>query len=137
LVKFLLNHNAHLDVRDKHGQTPLHLARLCTKNRTEVLKLLLEKYDRTEIDRRNVNGKTALHLAILSNDLDAVRHLLQAGANPAKRTSGWDNAIDLAKRLKQGEKIFDLLKTRGQSKKMPRSSGAFFIRVSGHPKWQT
>jgi len=117
LVKFLLNHNAHLDVRDKHGQTPLHLACLSTKNRTEVLKLLLEKYDRTEIDRRNVNGKTALHLAILSNDLDAVRHLLEAGANPAKRTSGWDNAIDLAKRLKQGRKIVDLLKTCGQSKK--------------------
>ena len=122
LVKFLLNQNARLDLRDKNGQTPLHLACLSTKNHAEVLKLLLEKYDRTEINRRNINGKTALHLAILSNDLEAIRLLLNAGANPAKRTSGWDNAIDLAKRLKDGGKIVTLLKTHGQNKKIPRSS---------------
>lgn len=117
LVIFLLQHNARLDVRDKYGQTPLHLACLSTKNRSEVLTLILQKYDRYEIDRRNISGKTALHLAIQSNDPEAVRLLLDRGANPAKRTSGWDNAMDLAKRLNDGEKIIALLKQYSRSKK--------------------
>ena len=119
LVNFLLRHNARLDARDKDGQTPLHLACLSRQNRTEVLRLILEKYDRYEIDRRNTRGKTALHLAILSNDPEAVSLLLNGGANPAKRTLGWDNAMDLAKRLKDGEKIVALLKNYSHSKKLP------------------
>jgi hypothetical protein len=117
LVNFFLDHDARLDIRDKDGQTPLHLACLSTKNRHEVLKSIIQKYKPNEIDRRNISGKTALHLAILSNDLQAVSLLLEAGANPAKRTSGWDNAMDLAKRLKDGEKIVALLKSHSQRKK--------------------
>ena len=117
LIDFLLTQNARIDLENDYGRTALHLACLTSKNRLEILNSILLKCSKSEIDRRDRTGKTALHLAVLSNDLEAVRLLLAKGANPAKRTSGWDNALDLAKRLKGGEAMVKLLRDDGKTKK--------------------
>ena len=117
LIEFMLEHKARLDVKDNSGRTPLHLVCLASKNRLAILKSILSKCKKSEIDSRDFRGKTALHIAVLSNDLQAVKLLLDSGANPEKRTYGWDNALDLAKRLDGGEKMVTLLRDHEKLKK--------------------
>jgi hypothetical protein len=44
--------------------------------------------------------------------------LLQHGANASKKTTSWDSALDLAKRLKDGDKMIHLLKNFNKNKKI-------------------
>jgi len=118
LVNFLIQKGARLDVRDEYERTPLHYACLNSRNRTKILKSVLSNCQKSEVDRRDLDGKTALHLAVLGNDCSAVDMLLQHGAKVSKKTPGWDNALDLAKRLKDGEKMIHLLKNFNKNKKV-------------------
>jgi len=43
---------------------------------------------------------------------------LRHGAKASKRTPDWDTALDLAKRLKDGEKMIHLLKNFNKNKKI-------------------
>ena len=118
LVDFLIKKGARLDVRDEYEQTPLHYACLSLRNRARILKIILNTYPKSAIDHRDLDGKTALHLAVLGNDCNAVDILLRHGAKASKRTPDWDTALDLAKRLKDGEKMIHLLKNFNKNKKI-------------------
>lgn len=117
LVDFLIKKGAQLDVRDEYGRTPLHYACLHSRNRARILKAILNNCQKSEIDRRDLDGKTALHLAVVGNDCNAAGILLQHGAKASKRTPGWDNALDLARHLKDGEQMVHLLKNFDRNKK--------------------
>ena len=48
---------------------------------------------------RNENGQTALISAVLSKNVDAIKHLLQNGADVAIKTNAGETAQDIAQEL--------------------------------------
>jgi hypothetical protein len=77
ILKILLENKATVNVKDKTGDTPLHIAsRIGFK---EGVKLLLDYGAKTDVP--NENGKTPLHLAAIKGYTDVVRQLIERGAN--------------------------------------------------------
>ncbi|XP_070620138.1 B-cell lymphoma 3 protein [Erythrolamprus reginae] len=80
LVKLLLSYGASPMVLDRHGQTALHLA--CEHNSLRCLQELLEGSPTTlDLEARNFEGFTPLHLAVASSHHDIVLALLDHGAD--------------------------------------------------------
>ena len=92
-VRFLLSQGADSNAKSIQGDSALHLAAAAGKD--EVLVELI-KQQRVEIDGKNKAGRTALFLAAQGGWNDAVRRLLDDGADPCNRdNSGW-NALHAA-----------------------------------------
>jgi ankyrin repeat protein len=92
-LKFLLEKNADSTARNRYGWSALHCA--AGKGKDEVIAELL-KQPGSEIDCRDNNGLTALHLAAFHGHYDAVHRLLDNGANACKvDVSGW-HALHMA-----------------------------------------
>ncbi|KAK6177575.1 hypothetical protein SNE40_015649 [Patella caerulea] len=95
IVRRLMVAGAQVDVRDSKGNTPLHIA--CTKGFTEITRILLKPVNHTEIhvnryeipyqkipqdlESRNYDGLSCMHLSALGNHLDNMTILLQNRAN--------------------------------------------------------
>uniref|UniRef100_A0A8C5SM59 B-cell lymphoma 3 protein n=1 Tax=Laticauda laticaudata TaxID=8630 RepID=A0A8C5SM59_LATLA len=80
LVKLLLSHGASPMVLDRHGQSALHLA--CEHSSLRCLQELLEGSPATlDLEARNFEGFTPLHLAVASLNRDIVLALLDHGAD--------------------------------------------------------
>ena len=77
---------------NKPGWAPLHYA--ATRGHLEVMNLLLEQY--AYIDAASPNGTTPLLMAARYGTPEAVKLLLQAGADPALKNSLGFNAFDFA-----------------------------------------
>ncbi len=69
----------------------------------EIVQLLLAR--NPEIDAQQAGGYSALHAAAKHGDLEIVRRLVEAGANPKLESEQGETAIDLA----QGEAVKQLL----------------------------
>lgn len=76
-VKFLLDHGANVDVRDRHGNSLLHLA--TEFGSKEIIKALLDKG--ADINAIGEGGDTPLHSATTDRNSEIVRLLLDHGAN--------------------------------------------------------
>ncbi|CAM5784608.1 ankyrin repeat domain-containing protein [Ottowia pentelensis] len=77
---------------NKPGWTPLHYA--ATKGHLKMMDLLLEHY--AFIDAQAPNGNTPLMMAAFYSTPEAVKLLIQAGADVNMRNSGGKTALDLA-----------------------------------------
>jgi ankyrin repeat protein len=85
LVERFLDEGAHLEARDRFGNTPLLLA--ARKGHTELVRFLLARG--AEIDHANVAGSTALLRAVDADRRRTAEVLLAAGADPnAVNTQG-------------------------------------------------
>lgn len=81
IVKILINQGAHLDVMTKDGNTAVHVVILSNNPaKWECLDLLLKKG--CDMDQCNDMGQNPIHLACLRQDIDSLRLLISAGANP-------------------------------------------------------
>ena len=112
-LELLLDKQARMRGVDASGfGTLLHYACRAESDRFATVRCLLNKGARSLINKRDLTGKTALHIAVMAGDADTVQALLDAGANPAQRTLGFSTPSDLARALKgeQGAKILQLLK---------------------------
>ena len=94
-----------VDRRDRHGQTPLHLA--CTSQTIPAMNHLLQTGTKprprmpeetietliahgADVRAKDAQGNTCLHNASAWGNLKAVRALIQAGADPlCKNKAGW------------------------------------------------
>jgi ankyrin repeat protein len=72
IVNLLLSNGANIDLADKDGNTPLHLAINCRHE--DVTRILL--YSRTN-DPLDEFGKSSLHLAVERGDAEIVKLLLE------------------------------------------------------------
>lgn len=98
-VRTLIAQNCSTRVKDRRGQLPLH--RAAAVGSIPILKILLEKGN-SPVNATDVDGLTALHHAISEGHGDAAIQLLKAGADPEKRDSNGNLAIDLAPDSKVG-----------------------------------
>jgi uncharacterized protein len=107
-LSFLLGKGARKDIQDNQGMTPLALA--AHLGWVEGAQLLLGQ--RASVDLPNVRGETPLILAVHNRDLNMVRLLLTAGADPKKtdRAAGY-SALDYAKQDSRAPAILKLLET--------------------------
>uniref|UniRef100_K7GHG5 BCL3 transcription coactivator n=1 Tax=Pelodiscus sinensis TaxID=13735 RepID=K7GHG5_PELSI len=79
LVKLLLSHGASPMALDRHGQTSVHLA--CEHGSPRCLRELLEGgSDRPDLEARNYEGLTPLHVAVATSNPDTLLLLLEHGA---------------------------------------------------------
>ncbi|QOJ78954.1 ankyrin repeat domain-containing protein [Infirmifilum lucidum] len=111
-VKELLDRGAHVNTRDKHGETPLHHA--AWMGHLDVAELLLDRG--AEVDARDNYGSTPLHHAARGGRLKVVKLLLDRGADVnARNKAGW-TPLDLA-RAGGHKKVVELLESaRGGSR---------------------
>uniref|UniRef100_A0A803TAZ8 BCL3 transcription coactivator n=1 Tax=Anolis carolinensis TaxID=28377 RepID=A0A803TAZ8_ANOCA len=80
LAKLLLTHGASPMVLDRHGQTALHLA--CEHGSLRCLRELLEgSLAPLDLEARNFEGLTPLHVAVGTSDHNMVLALLEHGAD--------------------------------------------------------
>lgn len=97
ILRQLLVAGATVDMKDRHGNTALHLA--CQLGNLESVKALTEPVNVVEtesasqqytayppqlpqnLEDRNYDGQTCVHLAALNSHVDVLRHLLWFGAN--------------------------------------------------------
>jgi ankyrin repeat protein len=86
IVKFLLDHGAQINERNRGGDTALALA--CLKNRKDVVRLLIERG--CCVNTVNNSGWTPLSLAARYGDAELFTMLLRSGADTnCPPTSGW------------------------------------------------
>jgi ankyrin repeat protein len=92
-AKFLLEHGANPNLRNKAGSSPLHDAAL--KGTREVIELLIAHG--AELNARERDGSaTPLHYAASFGCLDAVKALVEQGADIKLKTGEGSTAFELA-----------------------------------------
>ena len=81
LIGLLLEHKADVNIQHKFGFTPLHLsARFRHKDCNKIIDLLLQ-YGVQNIDIRDVEGRTPLQMAVRCGNAQAVKKLVDLGAD--------------------------------------------------------
>lgn len=119
-----------IDLRDKAGRTPLHLA--AAVGFPNVIRRLLAA--KAGIDLQDDKGCTALHLAVRFDWPDAVRMLLEANADPLVEDLQGSNAVDLASTKEDGEAAILMVAYAGRRRQAGGLEG--IKRCIFPPSWQ-
>ncbi|OED37491.1 hypothetical protein AB833_23370 [Chromatiales bacterium (ex Bugula neritina AB1)] len=93
VLSVLVDNNADPWIADGYGWSPL--MRAIDNRHRNVIQYLLS-LNNTSLDAQNENGSTALHIAVLSNDIYSARRLIERGANRSIRDSNHKLASDIA-----------------------------------------
>ena len=95
LTELLLEHKADANTQHKYGFTPLHLsARFSHKDCNEIIDLLLQ-YGVQNIDIRDVEGRTPLQMAVRCGNAQAVKKLVDLGADVSLVKADKRDAVEL------------------------------------------
>ena len=79
VVKKLVTSGANVNLPDRNGHTPVHLA--CQRPSTECLELLFQTAKNTDLELKNFNGFTPLHEAVFASNIETIQCLIIHGAN--------------------------------------------------------
>jgi len=93
-------------ITNKKEQTPLHLAAMYGHDQT-VAKLLEEYPDK--INAQDKYGNTALHYAAINGNIETIRRLAFAGANPYLLSKAGTVKDEVTGKYKPMETVFDIL----------------------------
>jgi ankyrin repeat protein len=96
VARALLEAGADANIPDVYAWTPL--MRAAYAGHPDVLQILLGD-ERTDLERVNDHGQTALHLALIGRRWEAVRSLSRAGAHWDRADFSGRTATDLAREL--------------------------------------
>lgn len=91
--------------RFEHGQTPLHFA--MNRNRYDILDLLIELG--ANLEAEDMSGQTALAVAMLRGDREAMRRLHAAGAKQPKMAAPSSSGASLAEMADSIKKIVPMI----------------------------
>ncbi len=103
-LKYFIQRDAEI-VSEYNGDSILHNA--CYFGCLDCIKLIL-KYNLVDIDKRDKQLRTPLHMAIIFDRDNCVEYLLKRGANKEAITITGETPISLAK-SRNNKKIIDLL----------------------------
>jgi len=110
IVQFLIDNGADVNIPDNKEQIALHY----TKNK-EIAELLQLNIKRAKVDEKNEYGRTALHEAIINEDKNEVKDLIEKGANVNVQDKDGRTALDLAI-LYDNEEIIQFLNFKKEKK---------------------
>jgi ankyrin repeat protein len=105
IARLLVKNGADVDLIDKYGITPLHIA--VRYNIPDLVSLLVEKG--ADVNIENDYGFTPLILAVHLNNVEMVRLLVEEGVDVNIKNVSGVTALDLAIKLKRKE-IADFLR---------------------------
>ena len=105
LCRLLLEHNADVNIQDKDGSTPLHLSARRNRDCSKIIDLLV-KYGVQNINIHDAEGLTPLQLAVRHGNSQAVKKLVDLGADISVVTADEKDARRL-----------EILKNKAESKK--------------------
>ncbi|XP_046634899.1 serine/threonine-protein phosphatase 6 regulatory ankyrin repeat subunit B-like isoform X2 [Daphnia pulicaria] len=108
MARCLLEKGADPTIRNTEGNNSFQLAALFLTD-THVLGLMLGNEKKIEIDERDKQGRTALHLAIATSNVTAARFLLSNGANPNVADEDGLTALHQAAKYVKDMDIVELL----------------------------
>ncbi len=104
-AKDFISKGADVNIKNKDGKTPLHIA--VENNYEDIVKLLLQK--NADVNAKDNNGNTPLHIAVEKGNYFVIKELLKAGADKNIKNNEGKTALDIAKELNDDE-IMNLLK---------------------------
>ena len=90
------------DSCDEFGNTVLHLAAFGSY---EICKMFVEVYEGVDVNTKNFDGKTPIHVAVEENKLETVRLLFKEGGDLNYRTDEGDTPLDVAARYGHTEVV--------------------------------
>jgi hypothetical protein len=115
-VAVLLDNGADPDKKTGDGQTPTYLAATARSNSRKMVQDLLRKNPKT-FDEPGPNRNTPLMAAVLRDDPEVVRMLVEAGASKEKMNSDGKTARDLVDDSKPNaaavRKALDIVPSKG------------------------
>ena len=95
LVRLLLHHNADVSMKDQHGHTPLHASSWHSHiNQRKIIGLLV-KHGAQTINMRDAKGLTPLHIAVRCGNAQAVKKLVDLGADVSLVKADKKDAVEL------------------------------------------
>ncbi len=92
IIKYLVENNADIEIKNKTGQTPLIIASM--NNQLDILDYLLER--KADTETKDNDMMTALHWASKEGHLEIVKHLIEKGANIDETESNGFTTLHLA-----------------------------------------
>ena len=105
LIELLLQHKADVNIQHKFGFTPLHLsARFSHKDCNKIIDLLLQ-YGVQNIDIRDVEGRTPLQMAVRCGNAQAVKKLVDLGADVSLVKADKKDAVELERLYYEAENV--------------------------------
>ncbi len=96
-------------------------------DRSTCVQILLEKGWRSAVNEKDAQGHTPLHLAVGRGDLETVRVLLDAGANPNAQDQDGVTPLTLAKSYAGTGEIADALVKAGADPKILDKHGKEYL----------
>ena len=105
-IGLLLEHKADVNIQSKFGFTPLHLSALSSHKACNTIMDLLLQYGVQNIDIRDVEGRTPLQMAVRCGNAQAVKKLVDHGADVSVVEADETGARRL-KRLKNEAKMME------------------------------
>ena len=109
-MRLLLAHNADVNIKQRDGLTPLHLsARYRARDCSQIIDLLLQ-YGVENIDICDAEGLTPLQMAVRSGNAQAVKKLLDLGADVSVVKADETDAENLKLLKNEAERMEEHLK---------------------------
>ena len=103
LCRLLLEHNADVNIQDKYGSTPLHLSARRNRDCSEIIDLLV-KYGVQNLSIRDAKGRTPLQMAVRLWNAQAVKTLVDLGADTSVVKADEKGAIILERLKNEAER---------------------------------
>lgn len=111
-LRYLVAKGANVNAADGHGRIPLQLA--VNLGWREGAEFLIEMGSRTDLS--NDAGETALITAVHRRDLELIKALLKAGADPDRTDNSGRSARDYARLDAEGGNVLSAIETHAKKK---------------------